>query len=103
MGHVRNVVFVHLGGDRSALLDRMNARDLEFMPSSLLDSQLRTLEPLGRNEEHVLANFQLAPPLLVDSICKESLPTSRILRMHCPALVDRRWGSNLANMARPGL
>ncbi|MFJ6535107.1 gluconokinase [Paenarthrobacter sp. NPDC091711] len=67
--HAPDVVFVHLNGDRETLLARMNARDHEFMPSSLLDSQLSTLEPLGSDERHVLADFKLSPPVLVDDIC----------------------------------
>lgn len=43
-------VFVHLTGDRELLLERMSNRKNHFMPTSLLDSQLATLEPL-RDEE----------------------------------------------------
>ncbi|MFJ4029694.1 gluconokinase [Paenarthrobacter sp. NPDC089989] len=67
--HAPGVVFVHLNGDRATLLARMNARDHEFMPSSLLDSQLSTLEPLEHDEQHVLADITLAPSALVDAIC----------------------------------
>ncbi len=42
--------FVHCTGDKHMFLDRMNARD-HFMPPSLLESQLDTLEPL-RADEH---------------------------------------------------
>jgi gluconokinase len=66
--HVPDVVFVHLTGDRQTLLERMNARDHEFMPSALLDSQLSTLEPLTGDEKQVLADFNLVPPLLVENI-----------------------------------
>ncbi|WP_075810953.1 MULTISPECIES: gluconokinase [unclassified Serinicoccus] len=41
--------FVHLVGDKGLLLDRMSSRD-HFMPPSLLESQLDTLEPLGAEE-----------------------------------------------------
>ena len=40
-----DVVFVHLTGDKGLLLERMDARE-HFMPPSLLESQLDTLEPL---------------------------------------------------------
>ena len=40
------VVFVHLHGSRELLHERMNSRPGHFMPASLLDSQLATLEPL---------------------------------------------------------
>lgn len=69
--HVPGLVFVHLAGDRETLLARMTARSHEFMPSSLLDSQLATLEPLDKDERRVLADFQLAPALLVDGICSK--------------------------------
>lgn len=42
--------FVHAAGDRHLILDRMNARE-HFMPPSLLESQLDTLEPLEPDEE----------------------------------------------------
>lgn len=42
--------FVHCTGDKHLILDRMNARE-HFMPPSLLESQLDTLEPLQPGEE----------------------------------------------------
>lgn len=42
-------VFVHLMGSRAVLVDRMEHRD-HFMPASLLDSQLATLEQLEPDE-----------------------------------------------------
>lgn len=44
-----DVRFVHLVGDKGLLLERMDARD-HFMPPSLLESQLDTLEPLHPDE-----------------------------------------------------
>lgn len=41
--------FVHLHGDKGMLLDRMSDRD-HFMPPTLLESQLDTLEPLDPDE-----------------------------------------------------
>ncbi|GAA5109011.1 gluconokinase [Alloalcanivorax gelatiniphagus] len=41
--------FVHCTGDKHLILDRMNARE-HFMPPSLLESQLDTLEPLQPDE-----------------------------------------------------
>ena len=40
------VVFVHLSGSREEILARLTRRLDHFMPASLLDSQLQTLEPL---------------------------------------------------------
>ncbi|QKK26132.1 gluconokinase [Rhizobium hidalgonense] len=39
------LAFVFLDGSRELLLSRMQARQGHFMPASLLDSQLQTLEP----------------------------------------------------------
>ncbi|MCU1577978.1 MAG: gntK [Rhodoglobus sp.] len=44
------VVFVELDGSRELLAERMGAREGHFMPTSLLDSQLATLEPLQADE-----------------------------------------------------
>lgn len=45
-----DLVFVHLHGSRELLLERMKNRPGHFMPASLLDSQLATLEPPGPDE-----------------------------------------------------
>ncbi len=42
--------FVHLAGDRDVLFSRMSARKDHFMPATLLDSQLATLEDLEKDE-----------------------------------------------------
>ena len=44
------VRFVHLTGSRDVIAARMAARQGHYMPLSLLDSQLATLEPPGRDE-----------------------------------------------------
>lgn len=46
--------FLHLTGSRAVLLDRMAHRSGHFMPATLLDSQLATLEPTD-GEADVLA------------------------------------------------
>ena len=45
-----NTVFVHLDGSREVLAERMSSRRNHFMPVTLLDSQLATLEPLEFDE-----------------------------------------------------
>lgn len=45
--------FAELTVDRAELAERMRARSDHFMPPALLDSQLRTLESLGADEEGV--------------------------------------------------
>lgn len=52
--------FVFLQGPRELIAQRMAARQGHYMPTSLLDSQLQTLEPPGNDEIDVL-------PLAIDS------------------------------------
>ena len=54
-------IFVHLHGDYDLLLSRMDSREDHFMPSTLLDSQFATLEPLGEDEEAKV--FDIALPV----------------------------------------
>ncbi|MFC0681053.1 gluconokinase [Lysobacter korlensis] len=56
-----DAVFVHLHGSRGLLAERMGHRVHEFMPVTLLDSQLATLEPLQEDERGVVVD--VAPPL----------------------------------------
>ena len=48
VGH--KLIFVHLTIDHAALAARIAARRQHFMPVSLLESQLATLEPLASDE-----------------------------------------------------
>lgn len=50
------VSFVHLHGSKEMLTARMSGRDGHFMPASLLESQLHTLEPLQVDEEGIVVN-----------------------------------------------
>ncbi len=52
-----SVVFVHLHGTRELLNARMTARPGHFMPASLLDSQLDTLEPLEDGEAGIVVDI----------------------------------------------
>jgi carbohydrate kinase (thermoresistant glucokinase family) len=45
-----NTFFVHLDGSREILEQRLGSRTGHFMPATLLDSQLATLEPLAGDE-----------------------------------------------------
>lgn len=58
-----NTFFVHLSGDKHLILSRMNERE-HFMPPSLLESQLDTLEQLGAGEP----GMDVDPALPVDRI-----------------------------------
>lgn len=60
-----DAVFVHLVGDRDVLAARIAGRDHEYMPATLLDSQLATLEPLEAREDAVALSIAAAPEAIV--------------------------------------
>ena len=62
----RPVAFVFLDGSRELLSQRINARKNHFMPPSLLDSQLKTLEPPGADENALRLNIADTVTVLVD-------------------------------------
>jgi gluconokinase len=57
-----DAVFVHLVARRGTLLARALARTGHFMPASLLDSQLATLEPLAPDEAGWVIDTDSATP-----------------------------------------
>jgi gluconokinase len=59
-------VFLHLHGDREVLAARLAARPGHFMPATLLDSQLATLEPLQADETGQVLDVALPVDTLVD-------------------------------------
>jgi len=70
-------VFVHLAGDHELLAERLGSREGHFMPSSLLASQLRTLEPLGDDEHGITLDITDDPVALADAAVRELLPGGR--------------------------
>ncbi len=66
--HAPRVVFLHLVGERALIRSRMEQRD-HFMPSSLLESQEATLEPLEPGEHGVVIDVTNSP----DQIAEEFL------------------------------
>ena len=48
------MIFVHLAGSREEIAAQMSKRSGHYMPLSLLDSQLATLEPLEPDENAVV-------------------------------------------------
>ena len=52
--------FVHMVGDKGLLLQRMESRE-HFMPSTLLESQLDTLEDLEPDEQGMVVDVALPP------------------------------------------
>lgn len=62
------IVFVHLAGDLLLLEERVRERAGHFMPSSLLVSQLDTLEPLEDDEDGVTVSIAAAPTAIVEAV-----------------------------------
>jgi carbohydrate kinase (thermoresistant glucokinase family) len=60
--------FAHLNGRRELIAQRMLARTAHYMPASLLDSQLRDLEPLQQDETGVLLDIEKPLPELTQDI-----------------------------------
>lgn len=63
-----DVVFVHLRGEAELIGERISHRKGHFMPSTLLASQLATLEPLGDDERHIVVDAGRAPDVEVADI-----------------------------------
>lgn len=57
--------FVHLDGPDALLAERAAARSHEFMPASLLASQLATLERLGADEDGIVVSIDASPDDIV--------------------------------------
>lgn len=55
------VTFVHFVGDRELILERMLRRQGHFMPTTLLDSQFATLEPLDADEKAIEVAIDQTP------------------------------------------
>ncbi len=62
------LIFIHLTGDRGLIEERMRARPNHFMPVSLLDSQLRDLEPLAGGEAGMELDIRLVPDDIVQRV-----------------------------------
>ena len=65
-----DVRFAYLEGDQGLLAARMAARHNHFMPPSLLDSQLATLEPLASDEAGVTVSTAATPQQITESIAR---------------------------------
>jgi carbohydrate kinase (thermoresistant glucokinase family) len=61
-----DTVFVYLDGSRELLATRLGHRAGHFMPSTLLDSQLGTLEPLDADEAGVVVSIDASPEAIVE-------------------------------------
>jgi gluconokinase len=61
-----HVLFIHLDTPRKALQQRVRHRAGHYMPPTLLDSQLATLEPLAADERGIVLDATAAPDALVE-------------------------------------
>ena len=71
-GGARRVQFVYLKGPRSLLADRMARRRGHFMPPSLLDSQLETLEEPSPDEGTWVCDINQPPDAIVAELVKRA-------------------------------
>jgi len=62
-----DLVFVYLKGPRALFEARVRARKHEYMPASLLDSQLATLEEPGADEPVIAVDAALTPQAEADA------------------------------------
>ncbi|MFE6967328.1 gluconokinase [Agromyces sp. NPDC057679] len=68
VAHAPSTVFVHLAGHAELIAQRQRDRAHEFMPASLLASQLEALEPLGDDERGIVVDVRRSPAELVEDV-----------------------------------
>jgi gluconate kinase len=71
------VRFVFLHGARALLEQRLAARSHRYMPASLLQSQLDTLEPPGADERAIALDIASPVGALVAATLQELKPAAR--------------------------
>ena len=74
----RDVLFAELDGPRELLAQRMRGRRQHFMPLTLLDSQLATLEPLQDDENGLRVDIAGSPDQIADVILSRWLAEPRV-------------------------
>lgn len=67
-GHVPGVYFVEPWGPMELIAERVAARDHEYMPATLLQSQYDTLEPLADDEDGIRVSVVATPAEIVDDV-----------------------------------
>ncbi|WP_084102858.1 gluconokinase [Demequina sp. NBRC 110051] len=84
--------FVHLAGSSEVLAERAASREGHFMPASLLDSQLTTLEPLDADERGVVLDIAQPVAILVadavEAVHDKEVRSGRAVAAHV-ATIDR--------------
>lgn len=68
LGSGHRVVFAHLDGAAEVIAARLEGRKGHFMPPSLLQSQIDTLEALDADEDGVVLDLTAAPDELIDRV-----------------------------------
>ena len=63
--------FVHLTGPQSLLAERLQSRAGHYMPASLLQSQIDTLEPPASDEGALVHSVMQAPEHIVETLCQQ--------------------------------
>ena len=71
IGDRDDVRLVYLRGERDVIARRMAARSEHFMPTSLLDSQLATLEEPSAEERPLVVSIDAAPQAIVSLLVKQ--------------------------------
>ena len=66
LGGGHRVVFAHLHGSAELIADRLKGRKGHYMPASLLQSQIDTLEELAPDEDGVVLDLSADPQQLID-------------------------------------
>ena len=70
------LAFVHLSGSADLFRQRLENRSGHYMPASLLESQLQTLEPPGSDEDDVLHSDISQPPAAAITLAASALSKS---------------------------
>ena len=65
------LLWVHLTGPQSLLAQRLQNRPGHYMPASLLQSQLDTLEPPSADEGALTCDIRQPPQRIVDALCQK--------------------------------
>jgi len=74
LGAGHRVVFAHLDGSAEVIAERLSGRKGHFMPASLLQSQIDTLEDLEPDEDGLELDLTAAPDDLVDQVMAQVVP-----------------------------
>lgn len=74
LGEGRRVVFAHLDGSAEVIAGRLKGRKGHFMPASLLQSQIDTLEDLEPGEGGVHLDLTATPRELIDQVMRSVAP-----------------------------